>query len=66
MVILKPILIPFTLKCKEKRPETIIQEDNAPAHSSHYQQEVFDRAGVTRLLWPGNSPDLNVIELCWY
>ena len=66
MVILKPILIPFALKCKEKRPETIVQEDNAPVHSSHYQQEVFDRAGVTRLLWPGNSPDLNVIEPCWY
>jgi hypothetical protein len=66
MVILKPILIPFVLKCKEKRPETIVQEDNALAHSSHYQQEVFDRAEVTRLLWPGNSPDLNVIKPCWY
>jgi hypothetical protein len=37
MVILNPILIPFTLKYKETRPETIIQEDNTLAHSSHYQ-----------------------------
>lgn len=22
-------------------------------------------AGVLRLLWPGNSPDLNMIEPCW-
>jgi hypothetical protein len=44
MVILNPILIPFALKCKETRPGTIVQEDNALAHSSPYQQEVFDRA----------------------
>jgi len=63
---LKPILIPFALKCKRIRPETIVQEDNAPSHSSHYQQEVFDAAQVSRLIWPANSPDLNMIEPCWY
>ena len=63
-VILKPILIPFALKCKRIRPETIVQEDNAPSHSSHYQQEVFDAAQVSRLIWPANSPDLNMIEPC--
>jgi hypothetical protein len=36
MVILKPILIPFVLKYKEKRLETIFQEDNALAYSSYY------------------------------
>ena len=63
---MKPILIPFALKCKRIRPETIIQEDNAPSHSSYYQQEVFDAAQVSRLIWPANSPDLNMIEPCWY
>jgi transposase len=66
VMILKPILIPFALKCKRTRPGTIVQEDNAPAHSSHYQQEVFDAAQVSRLIWPANSPDLNMIEPCWY
>jgi hypothetical protein len=50
MVILNPILIPFVLKCKRVRPGTLVQEDNAPAHSSHYQQEVFDAAHVSRLI----------------
>jgi transposase len=66
MVILNPILIPFVLKCKRVRLGTLVQEDNAPAHSSHYQQEVFDAAHVSRLIWPANSPDLNMIEPCWY
>jgi len=48
------------------RPGTIVQEDNAPAHASHYQQEVYDLWEVIKLLWPGNSPDLNAIELTWF
>ena len=63
---LLPILIPFAIKCQINRPDTIIQEDKAPAHSSKHQQVYFDAAGLQRLLWPGNSPDLNMIEPCWY
>ena len=55
-VILKPLLLPFAKECLHKRPETVVQEDNAPAHSSRYQQEVFDLWEIQRLLWPGNSP----------
>ena len=22
--------------------------------------------GITRMIWPGNSPDLNMIELAWF
>jgi hypothetical protein len=44
VIILKLILIPFALKYKRTRPGTIVQEDNAPAYSSYYQQEVFDAA----------------------
>jgi hypothetical protein len=43
----------------------IIQEDNAPAHAHFFQHEVFNRAKVERLLWPANSPDLNMIEPAW-
>jgi hypothetical protein len=29
-------LLPFTRECQKDRPDTIVQEDNAPAHKSHY------------------------------
>jgi hypothetical protein len=64
-VILEALLIPFAKECQEDRPDTIIQEDGAPAHTSHYQQEVFKLADIVKLLWPGNSPDLNAIEPTW-
>jgi Transposase/DDE superfamily endonuclease len=65
-LILEPKLIPFALECVLERSETLVQEDNAPAHAHPYQKEVFDLAGVQRMLWPGNSPDLNAIEPAWF
>jgi hypothetical protein len=64
--VLKPKLIPFAKECMTNRPGTIIQEDKAPAHAHAIQQRIFDLHQVARLLWPGNSPDLNAIEPCWY
>jgi transposase len=49
----------------KKKPGTLVQEDNAPAHRTRYQQEVFDAWEIQRFLWPGNSPDLNTIEPTW-
>jgi hypothetical protein len=49
-----------------ERPDTIVQEDNAPAHIHHSQAEVYSFYEVQRLLWPGNSPDLNMIEPSWF
>ncbi|KAJ5723611.1 hypothetical protein N7488_001646 [Penicillium malachiteum] len=63
--ILAPKLLPFAQKCQSSRPKTLVQEDKAPAHAHHYQQKIFDAAGVARLLWCGNSPDLNAIEAAW-
>jgi hypothetical protein len=61
--VLRPKLIPFAKKC---RPDFIVQEDKAPTHASYFQQTlVYDLHHVLRLLWPGNSPDLNMIEPCW-
>ena len=65
-VILKPLLLPFAKECLKERPGTLVQEDRAPSHSSRYQQEVFDLQEIMRLLWPPNSPDLNMIEPCWF
>lgn len=60
--IMLPKLIPFAQKRQKTRPKTLVQEDNAPAHSHHYQARIYELHSVQRLLWPGNSPDLNVIE----
>jgi transposase len=63
-MILKFIL--FAKECKKNRPSTPIQEDGAPSHAHHHQATVYALHDVARLLWPGNSPDLNVIEPCWW
>ena len=65
-VILEPLLLPFAKECLHERPNTLVQEDGAPSHASRYQQEVFDIWEISRLLWPPNSPDLNMIEPCWF
>jgi transposase len=63
--ILIPKLLPFAKECMLERPNTIVQEDKAPAHYHYFQQRVFDMYEVQRLLWCGNSPDLNAIEPTW-
>ena len=63
--ILLPKLLPFAKECIKDRPDTVVQEDRAPSHASKHQDLVFMDAEVLRLLSPGNSPDLNMIEQCW-
>src|SRR6266516_1580934 len=63
--VMLPKLIPFAQECKKKRPNTLVQEDGAPAHIHHHNGPVYKLHDVERLIWPGNSPDLNAIEPCW-
>ena len=65
-VILKKKLLPWAKKHTLSHPGTIVQEDGAPCHASRHQVAVFSLAKVIKLLWPGNSPDLNAIEPCWW
>jgi len=67
-VILKKILLPFANKLQRKKPGAKVQvvEDGAPAHKSCYQDKVYELFHVIRMTWPGNSPDLNAIEPCWF
>lgn len=60
--VLVPKLIPFAKECG---PDALVQEDKAAAHVHPAQQQVYDLHGVQRLLWCGNSPDLNAIEAAW-
>jgi transposase len=65
-VILKKKLLPWAKKHALAYPGIIVQEDGALAHASKHQIPVWNMAKVKRLLWPGNSPDLNAIEPCWW
>jgi hypothetical protein len=58
-------LIPFAERCKDGRLGTVVQEDKAPAYDHHVQSYVYSLHGIQKLLWCGNSPDLNAIEPCW-
>ena len=65
-MILKKKLLPFAKAHTLAYPGTIVQEDRAPAHKSKHNIPLFSLARVAKLFWPGNSPDLNVIEPCWW
>ena len=43
----------------------MIMEDKAPSHVSHYQEEELNLRKLVKLLWCGNSPDINAIEPTW-
>lgn len=63
--VLEAKLLPFAKECQKSRPNTLVQEDKAPAHQHWYQEKVYNLHEVQRLIWCGNSPDLNAIEPCW-
>lgn len=65
-LVMIPKIIPFAKECaKALGIEMLVQEDKAPSHSHRYQAEVYSMYDVQRLIWPGNSPDLNMIEPSW-
>jgi hypothetical protein len=41
-------------------------EDRASSHKSAYSDELYISWEVVRMLWPANSPDLNIIKPCWF
>ncbi len=64
-IILMKKLFPFAQECKKDRLNTIVQEDKALAHAHHTQTDIYSIFDILQMLWPGNSPDLNAIELTW-
>ena len=65
-LILVEKLFLFAKKYIKDRPNTQVVENNAGPHASKYQAEVYSLFQVMRILWPANSPNLNMIEPCWF
>ena len=59
-------MIPFIKEVIEKYGECYLIQDGDPAHNAWQQNELLEIQRLTFLPWPGNSPDLNQIEPCWY
>ena len=50
----------------EKNPALIFQQDNAPCHTSASVKSWMRNCNLQVIEWPGNSPDLNIIENVWH
>jgi hypothetical protein len=44
----------------------MVIEDRASSHKSAYSNKLYISWEVVRMLWPANSPNLNIIEPCWF
>jgi DDE superfamily endonuclease len=63
--VLLPKLLPFAQGLQCLYPGIIVQEDKAPSHTARIHQTYYNAVEVQRLIWPRNSPDLNMIEPAW-
>ena len=46
-------------------PEPIHLDDSASCHRTNKVKEWHEQQGIQKIDWPGNSPDLNLIENIW-
>ncbi|KJZ69608.1 hypothetical protein HIM_03090 [Hirsutella minnesotensis 3608] len=62
------VLLPLYFPFLEGLPgsDWLAQEDNAAAHTSQRNKELWQERGFVCLTWPPNSPDLSPIEPAWY
>lgn len=44
----------------------VLMEDGAPIHRSNCPKDWLEQIGLSKLIWPANSPDLNPIENAWF
>ncbi len=58
-------LLPFAQEHKKKWLETLVVEDGATPYSHGFQQNLYSYSEIHKILWLGNSPDINMIEPVW-
>lgn len=64
--VLKPLLVPWIKSLKRRgKTDVLLLEDRAPAHSSKFDEEFLAVKYISKLPWPGHSPDVNAEEHAW-
>lgn len=63
--VLKPLLVPWIRSLQEEGLNPILLEDGAPSHTSKIATEFLQVSAITKLEWPGHSPDINAHEHAW-
>ena len=58
-------VIPLILNYLEEHPDLVVMEDNASPHKAKKTVSHWKDHGVTPIVWPPFSPDLNPIENLW-
>ena len=48
-----------------QNPNFVFQQDNAPPHTARDTVAWLENQDFQQMLWPGNSPDMNIIETVW-
>jgi hypothetical protein len=43
----------------------VLQDDNAPVHRVRIVERYKHDNNIHGMVWPAQSPDINVIEKCW-
>ena len=61
--LMKEMVIPI-MKLNFKN-EFWFQEDNCSVHKSKYSTAFMKDSGISKISWPANSPDLNLVEDIW-
>jgi predicted transcriptional regulator len=63
-IVYEPALAPFYYS-QTKSEDFILMEDGAPVHRSLLPNQWLAEAGIPKMNWPANSPDLNPMENVW-